>query len=56
MNTEMFDIHLTFDFDTKVVHDGNGHVHIGFGVEVGGKSDFNRVLAYGATINRADRN
>src|SRR5512140_681780 len=26
----------TFDFDSKILHRGDGHVHVGFGVQVGG--------------------
>ena len=31
---------MTFDFYTEVLHDGDGHVHVGFGVEVGGEFNF----------------
>ena len=29
-------------FHPKVLHDGDGHIHVRLGVEVGGESDFDR--------------
>ena len=34
-------ITIAFNFHAEVLHDGDGHVHVGFGVEVGGEFDFN---------------
>ena len=38
-------IFMTFDFNAEVFHDGDGHVHVGFGVEVGGEGNFNLTLS-----------
>jgi len=34
-------IAVSLNFHTEVAHDGEGHVHVGFGVEVGGDFDLN---------------
>ena len=46
MNGEAF-IAITFDFHTEILHDGDGHVHVGFGVEIGGEFDFDGGLCMG---------